>query len=110
MRTIANSWITKGLGNVINEVNEGSPVYASLEKTGIFPDIAIEMIQVGEQTGSLDKMLNMLADYYDRDIDLALDRVLRIMEPIFLITLGIIIAFMLMAMYLPIFKAGSLIE
>jgi type IV pilus assembly protein PilC len=72
--------------------------------------MAVEMIQVGEQTASLDKMLNMLAGYYERDIDLAIDRALRIMEPIFLIMMGIVIAGMLLAMYLPIFRAGALIH
>jgi type IV pilus assembly protein PilC len=108
-KTITNKWLAKNCSSVIYEVNEGDPLYSSLEKTGMFPDIAVEMIQVGEQTGSLESMLNQLADYYDREIDLAIDRMLRSLEPIFLIIMGMIIAGMLLAMYLPIFKAGSMI-
>jgi type IV pilus assembly protein PilC len=110
IKTITNRWIVKRLDKVIDEVNEGDSLYASLERSQAFPEMAVEMIQVGEQTASLDKMLNMLAGYYERDIDLAIDRALRIMEPIFLIMMGIVIAGMLLAMYLPIFRAGALIH
>lgn len=110
IKTINNRYISLKLSNVINEVNEGDSLYASLERADVFPDMAIEIIQVGEQTASLDKMLNMLAQYYERDIDLAIDRALRIMEPVFLIMMGVVIAGMLLAMYLPIFRAGALIH
>jgi type IV pilus assembly protein PilC len=110
LRTITNRAISIKLSNVIDEVNEGEPLYESLENTGVFPEIAAEMIQVGEQTGSLEELLTELAGYYDRDIDLTIDRVLRLLEPIFLIAMGIIIAGMLLAMYLPIFRAGALIQ
>lgn len=110
IKTISNRYISLKLSNVISEVNEGDSLYAALERADVFPDMAIEMIQVGEQTASLDKMLNMLAQYYERDIDLAIDRALRIMEPVFLIMMGVVIAGMLLAMYLPIFKAGALIH
>lgn len=110
IKTITNRWIVKRLDNVIDEVNEGDSLYAALERSQVFPDMAVEMIQVGEQTASLDKMLNMLAGYYERDIDLAIDRALRVMEPIFLIMMGVVIAGMLLAMYLPIFRAGAMIH
>jgi type IV pilus assembly protein PilC len=110
IKTISNRYISLKLSNVISEVNEGDSLYASLERSDVFPDMAIEMIQVGEQTASLDKMLNMLAEYYERDIDLAIDRALRIMEPVFLMMMGVVIAGMLLAMYLPIFRAGAIIH
>ncbi|MBN2135106.1 MAG: type II secretion system F family protein [Acidobacteria bacterium] len=109
MKTMTNKYMVEKTKSIIDEVNEGETLYASLERTGMFTDIAIEMIQVGEQTGSLDDMLVELSDFYDRDIDLVIDRLMRVLEPIFLILMGIIIAGMLLAMYLPIFKAGAII-
>ncbi len=108
-RTITNRYVSGRVSTVIDDVNEGEALHSSLEKTEVFSDMAIEMIQVGEQTGSLESMLNQLGEYYDRDIDLAIDRLLRALEPLFLILMGIIIAGMLLAMYLPIFRAGSMI-
>ncbi|MBZ5522932.1 MAG: type II secretion system F family protein [Acidobacteriia bacterium] len=91
-------------------VREGQPLSASLEETGFFPELAVEMIEVGESTGALPTMLNSVAEFYEEDVQNALAAALQLIEPVLLIFMACIVAFVLIALYLPIFSLGSQIR
>jgi len=74
---------------------------------GIFPDVAIKMVEVGEATGALQDMLNAQADFYDEDIDTTLTRFVALVEPALLIIMGIVIAGLLLALYMPVFQLSN---
>jgi type IV pilus assembly protein PilC len=75
--------------------------------SGAFPDVSLKMVEVGEQTGALQEMLNSLADFYDEEIETNLDRFVTLVEPILLIIMGIVIAGLLLALYMPLFNLSN---
>jgi len=81
----------------------GETIAAPLQKSKVFPPMVISMIAVGEQTGGLDEMLSKIADFYDEEVDAAVDNLLSLMEPVMIVFLGVIVGGMIVAMYLPIF-------
>ena len=99
-----NVVIANSIDSAIVQVREGRPLSDSLEQTRHFPDLAIEMVRVGEQTGSLPEMLNHMADYYDEDVNLRSAATLSWVEPVILIVVAVFIAFILISLYLPIFS------
>ena len=99
-----NRVIGQSIREAIGLVREGKPLSDSLEKTGHFPDLALEMIRVGEQTGSLPDMLNHVADFYDEDVNIQSTALLGFVEPIILIFVAIFIAAILISLYMPIFS------
>jgi type IV pilus assembly protein PilC len=105
-----NKIIADSLAYSINQVREGKSLSDSLEKTGHFPELAVEMMRVGEQTGSLPEMLNHVADFYDEDVDVRATALLSYVEPIILIFVAIFIGVILVSLYLPVFSLGSQIQ
>src|SRR5947209_6615262 len=99
-----NRVIGDSIRAAITQVREGNALSDSLERTGHFPDLALEMIRVGEQTGSLPEMLNHVADFYDEDVDLRSTALLSWVEPIILIFVAVFIATILISLYMPIFS------
>lgn len=99
--------ISSAVAQAAQRVREGRPLAASLEDTGVFPELAIEMIEVGESTGALPQMLASAAEFYEEDVETALTAAMSLIEPIILIIMGIIVAFVLLSLYLPIFTLGS---
>jgi type IV pilus assembly protein PilC len=102
-----NTVISEAIRNAVIDVQDGKPLSDSLEKTGHFPDLALEMIRVGEQTGSLPDMLIHVADYYDEDVNNKSAALLSVVEPVILIFVAIFVALILISLYLPIFSLGS---
>ena len=102
-----NRVIADAIANAIVSVREGMSLAAGLEAGGRFPDLALEMIQVGEQTGALPEMLNHVADFYDEDVDLRLTAMLGWVEPVILVFVAGFVAAVLISLYLPIFSIGS---
>jgi len=90
---------------VASRVREGRALWESLEKTGLLTDMAIEMIRVGEQTGSLEQMLVNISDFYDEEIDSDLQTIIAVIEPVMLIFMGAFIAVILLSIYLPLFRS-----
>jgi type IV pilus assembly protein PilC len=88
-------------------VREGQPLARSLHETGRFPELAIEMIEVGESTGALPQMLTSVAEFYEEDVENALTATLSLIEPFILVIMAIVVAFVLISLYLPIFKLGA---
>ena len=90
-----------------NQIASGSALAASVQATGVFPNMLIQMVAIGEESGSLDTMLSKVADYYEREVDDAVAGISSLMEPFIMVILGTLIGTIVIAMYLPIFKMGS---
>jgi type IV pilus assembly protein PilC len=107
---VSNKLISEELGHVSQRVKEGDPLWSSLQRTGLMTHMAIEMVKVGEETGSLEEMLKNISDFYDEEIDTSLTNLLAIVEPVMLIVMGLVIATILLAMYYPLFNAITTIR
>jgi type IV pilus assembly protein PilC len=88
-------------------VRECEPFWRSLEATGVFSDLAVEMIKVGESTGALTEMLANVSEFYDEEIESRLQRMVAAIEPLILVFMGLVIAVLLSAFYLPLFQLSS---
>ncbi len=99
--------IAATVGKASQRVREGRSLSFSLEESKFFPDLAVEMIEVGESTGALPAMLNSVAEFYEEDVQLALTAALQLVEPIILIFMGVTVATVLISLYLPVFSLGS---
>ena len=111
LQTAAESMQSRLISNATRlaaeKVREGSPLSRSLEETGVFPGLSVEMIEVGESTGALPAMLTSVAEFYEEDVQTALVAALSLIEPLILIVMGVIVAFVLISLYLPIFSLGA---
>jgi type IV pilus assembly protein PilC len=92
-----------------DEVATGQRLQQSMENTDLFPNMVIQMIAVGEESGSLDEMSAKVADFYEEDVDNAVDNLSSLLEPMIMAILGVLVGGLVVAMYLPIFKMGSVI-
>ncbi len=99
--------LTQALEKAVRMVREGQPLSSSLSATGIFPALSIDMIEVGESTGALPAMLNSVADFYEDDVSTRTQAALSMIEPGIMIFMGIFVAFVLIALYLPIFSLSD---
>ena len=91
------------------EVSTGSSLTNSMSNTRLFPSMVLQMTQIGEESGSLDNMLGKVADFYEREVDDAVTALSSLMEPILMVFLGVVVGGLVIAMYLPIFKLGSVV-
>ncbi|MFA6013809.1 MAG: type II secretion system F family protein [Gallionellaceae bacterium] len=91
------------------EVMSGSSLTVSMQNTGVFPNMVLQMVAIGEESGSIDSMLSKVADFYEAEVDDAVEALSSLMEPIIMVVLGTLIGGMVVAMYLPIFKMGQAI-
>jgi type IV pilus assembly protein PilC len=112
------SIVSKTSGNVVIEnallktrqsISEGRSIAEPLAETGIFPPMVVQMISVGEATGALDSMLSKIANFYDDEVDVAVDAMTALLEPVMMVFLGGVVGGMIVAMYLPIFKLASVV-
>lgn len=94
---------------VKQEILHGSTLYQAMAKTNAFPDLVLQLISIGEISGTMEIMLNKVADIYTEEVDNSLDNLSNLLEPFIIIVLGIIIGALVIAMYLPIFKLGSVV-
>jgi type IV pilus assembly protein PilC len=92
-----------------DELSTGMRMQRSMENTGLFPNMVVQMIAVGEESGSLDEMAGKVADFYEADVDAAVDGLSSLLEPLIMVILGVLIGGLVVAMYLPIFKLGMVI-
>lgn len=91
------------------EVSTGTSLTASMQNTDVFPNLVIQMVQIGEESGSLDAMLGKVADFFEEEVDEAVAALSSLMEPLIMVILGVLIGGLVIAMYLPIFKLGSVV-
>jgi type IV pilus assembly protein PilC len=104
-RAVGNVVFERKLLGVEKKVREGSGLWQGLEETGLFSDIAIEMTKVGESTGSLSDMLGNISEFYDEEIETRLSTVMSLLEPAMLVSMGLIVALMFLAIYLPLLRS-----
>lgn len=98
-----------GVLEMRDEVSTGQRLQLAMEHTGLFPNMVIQMIAVGEESGSLDEMSSKVADFYEDDVDNAVDNLSSLLEPMIMSILGVLVGGLVVAMYLPIFKMGAVI-
>lgn len=96
-----------GIVSSTRGVREGQGLAKSLEETAVFPQMSVEMIEVGESTGALPAMLNSISEFYEEDVQNALATAMALIEPVILIVMGVVVAFVLISLYLPIFSLGA---
>lgn len=92
-----------------DEVSTGQRLQRCMEATGLFPNMVVQMIAVGEESGSLDQMAAKVADFYEADVDAAVDAMSSLLEPLIMAILGVLVGGLVIAMYLPIFKLGAVV-
>lgn len=103
-QSVTNQLVATRIASIVQNVREGDPLWRSLERTGVMSDLAVEMIKVGESTGALTEMLANVSEFYDEEIEARLSRMVSAIEPIILVVMGILIAVLLYAFYLPLFE------
>jgi type IV pilus assembly protein PilC len=108
-KSVGNQYMAAQLGIVNARVKEGESFAAALEARHVFPDVAVKMAEVGESTGALQDMLNTVADFYDEEIATNLERFVTLVEPTLLVVMGIVIAGLLLALYMPLFQLSSVL-
>jgi len=99
--------VLNGVARAASRVREGQGLAKSLEEQNIFPDLAVEMMEVGESTGALPAMLNSVAEFYEEDVQTALGAAMALIEPILLIFMAVFVGGVLISLYLPIFTLGA---
>ncbi len=104
--SIGSKTLARGIREAGKSVREGKSLARSLEATAAFPDLSVEMIEVGESTGALSQMLVSVAEFYEEDVQNALSAAMSLIEPVILIIMGMVVGFILIALYLPIFSIG----
>lgn len=108
--SVGNRFIARELAASAQRVREGQSLSATMQERGVFPDVAVKMTEVGESTGALQDMLNSVADFYDEDLETTLERFVTVIEPLLLVVLGIVIASLLLALYLPLIQLSSVVQ
>lgn len=103
--SVGNRFVKGRMEPVVQKVREGQSLYTSVEETGMLDDIAIDLIRVGEATGSLESMLTTVSDFLDQEVEIKVQRLLTLIEPMMLVFMGLIVAILLVSVYLPMFSA-----
>jgi type IV pilus assembly protein PilC len=104
-----NAVYARGIRRIRDDVTAGQALTASIRSTNLFPVMLLQMIAIGEESGSLDDMLSKVADHYEAAVDNAVDSLSSLMEPLIMSVLGVLVGGLMIAMYLPIFMLGSVI-
>lgn len=108
-RSIGNRHMARELGLVTQRVREGESLAGALTVRALLPDVAVKMIEVGESTGALQDMLGSLADFYDEEIETEVGRFVTLIEPAILVVMGIVIAGLVLALYMPLFRLSTVL-
>lgn len=108
-KTSGNKVIEGAVFRVAESISEGRPIAEPLEESGVFPNMVVQMINVGESVGALDSMLTKIADFYDDEVDQAVSNLTAMIEPLMMVVLGGMIGGIVVAMYLPIFSMASVV-
>lgn len=106
-RTSGNKIVEGSILSTITSIKEGSTISSPLSEHKVFPPMVVRMIQVGEQSGALDAMLEKIADFYDEEVDATVGALTELLEPMLMVFLGVVVGFIVIAMYMPIFNMAS---
>ncbi|MBI3355326.1 MAG: type II secretion system F family protein [Nitrospirae bacterium] len=104
---VSNRWISQGMAGAVNEIREGTTLAAALDRPKVLPKLAIEMLSVGEETGSLDAMLRDVSEFYEADLDTRLSQLTTWIEPALLLVMGVLVGGIVIVMYLPVFQMAG---
>ncbi len=104
-----NAVYTDAILGMKDEVSTGQMINISMKETGLFPNMVVQMLAIGEETGSVDSMLSKVADFYEEEVDNMVDGLSSLLEPLIMAVLGLVIGTLVIAMYLPIFKMGQIV-
>lgn len=104
-----NILYAKATDKIRDEVSKGQQMHIAMDNTKLFPNLVVQMVGIGEESGSLETMLNKIASYYEEAVDNAVDSLSSLLEPIIMSILGVLVGGLVVAMYLPIFKLGSVV-
>lgn len=108
--TLNNRILEEKLTHAVRRIEEGSAISAALAECGFFPSLALRMIGVGETTGALAEMLGDVSDYYETEVEMRLDRLTTLIEPLMMMTMGLLIGGIVVAMYIPIFQLAGTVR
>jgi type IV pilus assembly protein PilC len=109
VNAMSNRYLARQLDTVRLRVQEGHSFAGALLERQMLPDVAVKMVEVGESTGALQEMLNSIADFYDEEIETEVARFITVVEPALLVVMGVVIAIVVLALYLPIFELSSVV-
>ncbi|MGQ0668044.1 MAG: type II secretion system F family protein [Nitrospiraceae bacterium] len=104
---VSNRWISQGMAGAVHEIREGGTLAAALDRPGLLPNLAIAMLSVGEETGSLESMLRDVAEFYEADLDTRLAQLTTWIEPALLLLMGVLVGGIVIVMYLPVFQMAG---
>nr|MBP8119506.1 type II secretion system F family protein [Shewanella sp.] len=105
-----NAVYRKAILNIRQEVMAGMQMNVAMQTTGLFPDMLVQMVMIGEESGSLDNMLNKVSTIYEMQVDDAVDGLSSLIEPIMMVVIGTVVGGLIVAMYLPIFQMGKVVS
>jgi type IV pilus assembly protein PilC len=109
-RTAGNKVVENAISATRHSISQGNTISEPLRASGVFPPMVTQMIGVGEQTGALDEMLDKIANFYDDEVDTAVENLTSVIEPVMIVVMGVLVGGMLIAMYLPMFKLISVVS
>jgi type IV pilus assembly protein PilC len=109
-QTSGNYVVEEALAGVRAKVHEGIPIAQPLVENEVFPPMVAQMVKIGEETGELEKMLSKIADFYEDEVDAAVQSLTSIVEPIMMIGVGVMVGIIIIAMYMPMFKMLTLVK
>ncbi len=109
-RTAGNKVVEKAIYATRQSISQGETIAEPLKQSGVFPPMVTQMIGVGEQTGALDEMLEKIANFYDDEVDTAVEQLTSIIEPVMIVVMGVVVGGMLISMYLPMFKLINVVS
>lgn len=104
-----NAVYTEAILRIRDDISTGSPLHQSMQQVNLFPNMVVQMVAIGEEAGSVDSMLAKVADFYEQEVDDAVDGLSSLLEPLIMAFLGVVIGGLVVAMYLPIFKMGQVV-
>lgn len=109
-RAVGNRYVGAAIETITQQVREGVALGKAMAERRMFPDVALKMVDVGEQTGALQEMLNAVADFYDESVETTLGRFTKLIEPLMLVIMAVVIALILLALYMPVFQLSSAVS
>ncbi len=101
---------TNAILQMKENVSTGQQLQLAMKQTNLFPSMVVQMIAIGEESGSIDTMLNKVADFYEEEVDAAVDGLSSLLEPLIMVVLGVLVGGLVIAMYLPIFQLGNVVS
>jgi type IV pilus assembly protein PilC len=104
---VSNRWVSQGMAGAVQEIREGTTLAAAVDRPNVLPKLAIEMLSVGEETGSLETMLRDIAEFYEADLDTRLTQLTTWIEPALLLVMGVLVGGIVIVMYLPVFQMAG---